>query len=144
MSKRILPMKQEKILAFAKNLIDNPDSYKHLSSVERQQLFSMSKLYELRNQADVEEIDSIGDVIYDISVDEQIYYQNKLLFQLLKEFLGEKSLKDSLLKSSELLSLVKEKESELNNRIQLQMEHVNAMRKLVETSKQNEKKEIQE
>ncbi|WP_242249126.1 hypothetical protein [Bacillus cereus group sp. BfR-BA-01328] len=143
MSKRILPM-QEKILAFAKNLIDNPDSYKHLSSVERQQLFSMSKLYELRNQADVEEIDSIGDVIYDISVDEQIYYQNKLLFQLLKEFLGEKSLKDSLLKSSELLSLVKEKESELNNRIQLQMEHVNAMRKLVETSKQNEKKEIQE
>ncbi|MDX5853504.1 hypothetical protein SIM22_05075 [Bacillus cereus group sp. BfR-BA-01363] len=143
MSKRILPM-QEKILAFAKNLIDNPDSYKHLSSVERQQLFSMSKLYELRNQADAEEIDSIGDVIYDISVDEQIYYQNKLLFQLLKEFLGEKSLKDSLLKSSELLSLVKEKESELNNRIQLQMEHVNAMRKLVETSKQNEKKEIQE
>ncbi|WP_242299171.1 hypothetical protein [Bacillus cereus group sp. BfR-BA-01382] len=143
MSKRILPM-QEKILAFAKNLIDNPDSYKHLSTVERQQLFSMSKLYELRNQADAEEIDSIGDAIYDISVDEQIYYQNKLLFQLLREFLGEKSLKDSLLKSSELLSLVKEKESELNNRIQLQMEHVNAMRKLVETSKQNEKQEIQE
>lgn len=143
MSKRVSSM-QEKILAFAKNLIDNPDSYKHLSSVERQQLFSMSKLYELRNQADAEEIDSIGDVIYDISVDEQIYHQNKLLFQLLKEFLGEKSLKDSLLKSSELLSLVKEKESELNNRIQLQMEHVNAMRKLVETSKQNEKKEIQE
>ncbi|MDX5808502.1 hypothetical protein [Bacillus cereus group sp. BfR-BA-02730] len=143
MSKRILPM-QEKILAFAKNLIDNPDSYKHLSSVERQQLFSMSKLYELRNQADAEEIDSIGDAIYDISVDEQIYYQNKLLFQLLREFLGEKSLKDSLLKSSELLSLVKEKESELNNRIQLQMEHVNAMRKLVADSNQNEKKEIQE
>lgn len=135
---------QEKILAFAKNLIDNPDSYKHLSTVERQQLFSMSKLYELRNQADAEEIDSIGDAIYYISVDKQIYYQNKLLFQLLREFLGEKSLKDSLLKSSELLCLVKEKESELNNRIQLQMEHVDAMRKLVETFKQNGKQEIQE
>lgn len=143
MSKRVSSM-QEKVLEFAKNLIDNPDSYKHLSSVERQQLFSMSKLYELRNQADAEEIDSIGDAIYDISVDEQIYYQNKLLFQLLREFLGEKSLKDSLLKSSELLSLVKEKESELNNRIQLQMEHVNAMRKLVAESNPNEKKEIQE
>lgn len=143
MSKRVSSM-QEKILAFAKNLIDNPDSYKHLSTVERQQLFSMSKLYELRNQADAEEIDSIGDAIYDISVDKQIYYQNKLLFQLLREFLGEKSLKDSLLKSSELLCLVKEKESELNNRIQLQMEHVDAMRKLVVESNPNEKKEIQE
>lgn len=143
MSKRVSSM-QEKILAFTKNLIDNPDSYKHLSTVERQQLFSMSKLYELRNQADAEEIDSIGDAIYDISVEKQIYYQNKLLFQLLREFLGEKSLKDSLLKSSELLCLVKEKESELNNRIQLQMEHVDAMRKLVVESNPNEKKEIQE
>ncbi|PFF46111.1 MULTISPECIES: hypothetical protein [Bacillus cereus group] len=143
MSKRVSSM-QEKILAFAKNLVDNPDSYKHLSTVERQQLFAMSKLYELRNQADDEEVDSIGDAIYDITVDKQIYYQYKLLFKLLREFLGEKSLKDSLLKSSELLCLVKEKESEINNRIQLQVEHVDAMRKLVETFKQNEKQEIQE
>ncbi|MFJ8528485.1 hypothetical protein [Bacillus sp. NPDC094106] len=143
MGKRMSSM-QAKTLGFAKNLIDNPDSYKHLSVVERQQLFSMSKLYELRNQADAEEVDSIGDAIYDIAVDKQSYYQNKLLFQLLREFLGEKSLKDSLLKSSELLCLVKEKESELNNRIQLQMEHVDAVRKLVEESKQAESPGIEE
>ncbi|MDF9599100.1 hypothetical protein P7D15_01550 [Bacillus cereus] len=143
MSKRVSSM-QEKILEFAKNLIDNPDSYEHLSTVERQQLFAMSKLYALRNQADDEEVDSIGDAIYDITVDKQIYYQYKLLFKLLREFLGEKSLKDSLLKSSELLCLVKEKESEINNRIQLQVEHVDAMRKLVAESNPNEKKEIQE
>ena len=133
---------QESVIGFAKNLTDNPDSYELLSSTERLQLFSMSKLVELRKQADNEEVDAIGDVIYSMSVEKEKYYQHKLLFQLMKEFLGHKCLRDSLLKGSELLQLIKEKETEFEYRVLLQTDNLDAMRKLVADSNQNEKKEM--
>lgn len=143
MSKRVSPM-QESILGFAKNVTDNPDSYKLLSSTERLQLLSISKLFELRNQADNEEVDAISDVIYSMSLEKEKHYQHKLLFQLMKEFLGHKGLRDSLLKGSELLQLIKEKETEFEYRVLLQTENLDAMRKLVAESNPNRNQENQE
>ncbi|WP_260857440.1 hypothetical protein [Bacillus thuringiensis] len=135
---------QENVLEFAKNLVDNPDSYKLLSLTERLQLLAMSKLYELRNQADNEKVDEIGDAIHSMSLEKEKHYQHKLLYQLMKEFLGHKCLRDSLLKGSELLQLIKEKETEFEYRILLQTDNLDAMRKLVAKSNPNRNQENQE